>query len=69
MSGSESTNLLKHTGIDKIIAKVIDNIGDIKEVYLVGELSLGKNSNIRAPLWFLFTTTKGHKVHTKGHEV
>ena len=44
--------LLKHTGIDKIIDKVIDNIGDIKEVYLVGDLALGKNSNI-IDLWFV----------------
>jgi len=44
--------LLKHTGIDKIIDKVIDNIGDIKEVYLVGELALEKNSNI-IDLWFV----------------
>ena len=44
--------LLKHTGIDKIIDKVIDNIGDITEVYLVGDLALGKNSNI-IDLWFV----------------
>ncbi len=50
--------LLKHTGIDKIINKVIDNIGDIKEVYLVGELALGKNSNI-VDLWFV-----GNKIDT-----
>ena len=44
--------LLKHTGIDRIIDKVIDSIGDIKEVYLVGELAMGKNSNI-IDLWFV----------------
>ncbi len=44
--------LLKHTGIDKIIDKVIDNIGDITEVYLVGDLALGKNSKI-IDLWFV----------------
>ena len=31
---------------------MIDNIGDIKEVYLVGELALEKNSNI-IDLWFV----------------
>lgn len=44
--------LLKHTGINKIIDKVIDNIGDITEVYLVGDLALGKNSKI-IDLWFI----------------
>ena len=44
--------LLKHTGIDKIIDKVIDNVGDITEVYLVGDLALGKNSKI-IDLWFV----------------
>jgi len=37
---------------------VIKNIGDIKEVYLVGELAKGKNSNV-IDLWFV-----GHKLDT-----
>ncbi len=44
--------LLKHVGLDKVIDKVINNIGDIKEVYLVGELAKGKNSKV-IDLWFV----------------
>ena len=44
--------LIKHIGLDKIIDKVINNIGDIKEVYLVGELAKGKNSKV-IDLWFV----------------
>ena len=44
--------LLKHVGIDKVIEKVIKNIGDLKEVYLVGELAKGKNSKV-IDLWFV----------------
>ena len=44
--------LLKHVGLDKVIDKVIQNIGDIKEVYLVGELAKGKNSKV-IDLWFV----------------
>jgi predicted nucleotidyltransferase len=44
--------LLKHIGIDKIIEKVIENIGDLKEVYLVGELARGQNSKV-IDLWFV----------------
>lgn len=44
--------LLKHVGLDKVIDKVIKNIGDIKEVYLVGELAKGRNSKV-IDLWFV----------------
>ncbi len=44
--------LLVHVGLDKVIDKVIKNIGDIKEVYLVGELAKGKNSKV-IDLWFV----------------
>ncbi|MBC8321354.1 MAG: ArsR family transcriptional regulator [Bacteroidetes bacterium] len=44
--------LLKHVGLDKVIDKVIHNIGDIKEVYLVGELAKGNNSKV-IDLWFV----------------
>jgi len=33
--------LIKHVGVDKVIKKVITNIGDVDQVYLVGELSHG----------------------------
>lgn len=44
--------LLKHVGLDEVIEKVIKNIGDLKEVYLVGELAKGQNSKV-IDLWFV----------------
>ncbi len=44
--------LLKHVGLDKVIEKVIKNIGEITEVYLVGELAKGNNSKV-IDLWFV----------------
>lgn len=44
--------LLKHIGIDKVIEKVIINIGHLSEVYLVGKLAQGQNSKV-IDLWFV----------------
>ncbi len=44
--------LLKHIGIDKVIDKVIVKLGQLSEVYLVGELAKGKNSKV-IDLWFV----------------
>jgi len=44
--------ILKHVGLDKVIDKVINNIGDLKEVYLVGELAKGRNSKV-IDLWLV----------------
>ena len=44
--------LLKHIGLDKIIERVILNLGKLKEVYLVGELAKGNNSKV-VDLWFV----------------
>ena len=38
--------LIKFTGLDKIVEKVIDNIGELEQVYVVGNLANGLNSNI-----------------------
>lgn len=38
--------LLKHIGVDKIIETVINRLGDIEKVFLVGDFSKGKNSKI-----------------------
>lgn len=38
--------LLKHIGFDSVIENVVDKLGDVKEVYVVGELSKGLDSNI-----------------------
>ncbi len=44
--------IIKHVGLDNIINNVIKNIGDITELYLVGELAKGKNSKV-IDLWFV----------------
>ena len=38
--------LLKFTGLDKIVEKVVENLGDLAEVYVVGNLAKGLNSDI-----------------------
>lgn len=38
--------LMKYTGLDHIIEHVIQKLGDVEEVYLVGELAKGTNSPI-----------------------
>jgi hypothetical protein len=46
--------LLKHIGLDKVIEKVINKLGHLSEVYLVGDLAKGKNSKV-IDLWFVGT--------------
>ena len=38
--------LLKHTGLQRIIEEVVEKLGDLHEVYLTGDLALGKQSDI-----------------------
>lgn len=38
--------LHKHLGLDTIIQKVVENLGDIEEVYLTGHLARGMESSI-----------------------
>jgi len=44
--------LLKHIGLDKIIDKVINKLGHLYEVYLVGDLAKGQDSKVM-DLWFV----------------
>ncbi len=37
--------LLKYTGLQEVIDTVIDQVGAVEEVYLIGDLAEGKNSN------------------------
>ena len=37
--------ILQHVGLDQIIENVLDKLGNIDEVYLTGDLALGKNSH------------------------
>jgi len=38
--------LLKHIGFDRIIDKVVNNLGEVKRVFLVGQLAKGTNTDI-----------------------
>jgi hypothetical protein len=38
--------LLKETGIDRVIEKVVHRIGDLEEVYLTGDFARGKDSPV-----------------------
>ena len=44
--------LLKYVGLDEIIERVISKLGHLEEVYLVGELAQGNDSNT-IDLWFV----------------
>ena len=38
--------LLKYTGLQGVLDQVVDKLGDLSEVYLTGDLALGKDSDI-----------------------
>ena len=38
--------LLKHTGIDQVIERVTESLGNITKVYLIGEMAEGRDSKI-----------------------
>jgi len=38
--------LLKHIGLDKVVENVVERLGDVDEVYLVGEFSKGLDSQV-----------------------
>ena len=38
--------LLKHTGIDQVIGRVTESLGNILRVYLIGEMAAGRDSEI-----------------------
>ncbi len=44
--------LLKYVGLDQVIDKVVNKLGELKKVYLVGELAKGKDSPL-IDLWFV----------------
>ena len=44
--------LMKYVGLDEVIERVINNLGRLKEVYLVGELAKGLDSS-QIDLWFI----------------
>lgn len=38
--------LLKHLGIDQVIEEIISSLGNLKKVYLVGDIAKGRSSDI-----------------------
>jgi len=36
--------ILQHVGLDQIIDKVLNQLGNVEQVYLTGDLALGRNS-------------------------
>lgn len=38
--------ILKHTGVDKIVENIIERLGELKKVYLTGDLAKGLDSNV-----------------------
>ena len=38
--------LLKHVGFDQIIERVVNKLGDVKEVYVVGDFARGRDSRV-----------------------
>lgn len=38
--------LLKHTGIDKVIDKILNKIGELQQAWVVGEVAKGNDSSI-----------------------
>lgn len=38
--------LLKYTGLQDVIEQVIEELGDLKKVYLTGDLAMGRNSDV-----------------------
>jgi DNA-binding transcriptional ArsR family regulator len=44
--------LLKHVGIDQIIENVVDQLGNVQAVYLVGQLAKGADGKV-IDLWFV----------------
>jgi len=38
--------LLKHIGLDKVVENVVERLGDVEKVYLVGEFSKGIDSQV-----------------------
>ena len=35
----------KHVGVDQVLEKVIDRIGNVSQAYLTGEMAVGRDSN------------------------
>ncbi len=54
--------LLKHIGLDRVIENVIERLGDVEQVYLIGEFSRGLDSQI-IDLVFIGNIKKAYLIH------
>jgi hypothetical protein len=53
--------ILKYIGFDKIIEKVIERLGEVSEVYIIGDFAQGKDSTI-IDLLFIGNIDKGYLI-------
>jgi hypothetical protein len=44
--GDINSILMKITGLDQLISRVLNNVGELKEVYLTGDLAQGNDSEL-----------------------
>lgn len=51
--------VLKHIGVDKIVDDVVERLGDVKKVFLVGDLAKGKDTGV-IDLLFVGHLDKGY---------
>ncbi len=51
--------VLKHMGVDKILDDVVERLGDVKKVFLVGDLAKGKDTGV-IDLLFVGHLDKGY---------
>ena len=57
--------LMKYTGLDQIVEEVIQKLGDVERVYLVGDLSNGINSTV-VDLIFIGSLNKNYLTNLIG---
>lgn len=54
--------LLKHTGLSSVVEEVVEKLGDVRRVYLTGDLAHGKQSDVIS-LIFIGSPNKIYLVH------
>jgi hypothetical protein len=57
--------LMKYTGLDQVIEEVIQKLGDVERVYLVGDLAKGINSSV-VDLIFIGSLNKNYLTNLIG---
>lgn len=54
--------LMKYTGLDQVVEEVIQKLGDVERVYLVGDLAKGINSSV-VDLIFIGSLNKNYLIN------